>query len=71
MKTNTITISGERYEAIVKIAETKGTSLSIVVEELLNKAIEQEEDSRLLNIVKKRKKENESCATISHEEAWR
>ena len=71
MKGNTITISGERYEAILKIAETKGLPLSVLVEELLNKALEQEEDAVLLNIVEKRKKGNKSCATISHEEAWR
>ena len=71
MKGNTITISDERYEAILKIAETKRLPLSVLVEELLNKALEQEEDAVLLNIVEKRKKGNKSRATISHEEAWR
>ncbi len=71
MKGNTITISGERYEIITKIAETKGLPLTVMVEELLNKALEQEEDAGLLNIVKKRKKENKSRKTLSHEEVWR
>ena len=71
MKGNTVTISGERYEAIVRIPETKGMPLSVLVDELLNKVLEQEENAGLLNIVENRKKENESCKTISHEEAWR
>lgn len=71
MKGNTVTISGERYEAIAKIAETKGMPLAVLVEELLNKALEQEENAGLLSIVEKRKKENGSCKAISHDEAWR
>lgn len=71
MKGNTITISDERYEAIIKIAEARMLPLPDVVEELLNKALEQEEDSELLKIVQKRKKENKTCETLTHEEVWK
>ncbi|MHB1663964.1 MAG: hypothetical protein ACYCT7_01705 [bacterium] len=71
MKENTITISDERYEAIIKIAEAKMLPVPDVVEELLNKALEQEEDSGLLKIVRERKKENKTRETLTHKEAWK
>ncbi|MHB1646977.1 MAG: DUF6290 family protein [bacterium] len=71
MRENAIKISSERYEVISKIAEAKMLPLSEVVEELLNRALEQEEDSGLLKIVADRKNGNKNTETLTHEEVWK
>lgn len=59
------------YKVLSVLARKKGVSLSLLARDLLNKALEFDEDAYWYSVALKRDKTFSSDKALSHEEAWK